>query len=43
VLELTFLEPVPGIGAITRELAVSRATYYRRLDEAVRRLAAGLA
>jgi hypothetical protein len=42
LLELTFLDPVTGIGAITRELAVSRATYYRRLDEAVRRLAAVL-
>jgi hypothetical protein len=42
VVELTFLVPDRGIGAITRELAVSRATYYRRLDEAVRRLAAAL-
>jgi hypothetical protein len=42
VLELTFLVPDLGVGAITRELAVSRATYYRRLDEAVRRLATGI-
>ena len=43
VLELTYLAPGPGVGPITRELAVSRATYYRRLDEAVRRLAEGIA
>ena len=40
LLELTFLgEDDPPMRMLLRELAVSRATYYRWLDEAIRRIA----
>jgi len=39
VLEVTYFEPSGGAGARARQLALSRATYYRRLDEAIRRVA----
>jgi hypothetical protein len=38
VLELTYFHPDPSVPAILRELSISRATYYRRIEEATRRL-----